>query len=81
LARIQLSSNLKQYTGGETELELDVADVRQVLRRLGERYPDLRPHLEANIAVAIDGVVYQDALFQPIDAASEVFVIERIAGG
>lgn len=81
MARVQLSSSLKPYTGGETELELEAANVRQLLQRLGERYPELQPHLEQGIAVAIDGVIYQDALLQPIVASSEVFLIDRITGG
>ncbi len=81
MARISLSSNLKSFTGGETELELDVANVRQLFAALGERYPELRPNLETELAVAIDGEIYQDALLQAILGDSEVFVFNRIAGG
>ena len=81
MARIQLSSSLKQYTGGETEFELEVTNVRQLFRRLGERFPELQAHLEGNVAVALDGVIYQDALLQPIGANGEVFLIDRITGG
>jgi len=31
--------------------------------------------------VAIDGQIYQDALFQPIGPESEVFILPQIAGG
>jgi len=31
--------------------------------------------------VAIDGQIYQDSLFEPIRADSEVFVLPQIAGG
>lgn len=81
MARIVLSSNLTSYTGGKTELELEVANVRQLFAALGERYPELRPYLESELAVAIDGEIYQDALLQPILGDSEVFVFNRIAGG
>ncbi len=81
LARILLSSNLTPYTGGETELEIQVANVRQLFQALGERHPDLRPHLEMDLAVAIDGEVYQDALLAPIAGDSEVFLFPKIAGG
>jgi len=81
LARVSLSSNLTSYTGGETQLDLDVANVRQLFQALGERHPDLRPHLETDLAVAIDGEVYQDALLQQIASDSEVFLFPKIAGG
>ncbi len=81
MARISLSSNLKVYTGGQTQIELDVANVRALFQALGERYPDLGPHLEGELAVAIDGEIYQDALLQPIRGDSEVILFSKIAGG
>jgi molybdopterin converting factor small subunit len=69
------------YTGGETQFDLDVANVRQLFQALGERYPELQPHLEGDLAVAIDGEIYQDALLQPIVRDSEVLLFPRIAGG
>ena len=81
MARITLSSSLAPFTEGVLELELDVANVRQLFQTLGERYPELRPHLEAGIAVAIDDEIYQDALLQPIARDSEVILIPKIAGG
>ena len=41
----------------------------------------MQPHLEEGAAVAIDGQIYQDALFQPIGPNSEVFLLPQIAGG
>ena len=81
MIRVVLTGNLRQLTGGETELELDAADVRQLFRVLGERYPALAPHLEAGLAVAIDGQIYQDAFLEPIHPDSEVFFMARIEGG
>ena len=81
MARISLSSSLTPFSGGETQLELEVANVRQLFQALGERYAELRPYLEADLAVAIDGEIYQDALLQPIASDSEVFLFPRIAGG
>ncbi len=81
MARIVLSSVLAPYTDGVLELELDVANVRQLFEALEDRYPDLRDHLEAGIAVAIDDEIYQDALLQPIGSDSEVILITKIAGG
>ena len=81
MARVALSSNLAPYTGGETKLVLDIANVRQLFQALGERYPDLRPRLETDLAVVIDGQVYQDALLQQIAGDSEVFLFPKITGG
>ena len=81
MARVRLSSSFKPYTGGEILFEVDAANGRQLLERLGTIHPELAEHLERGVAVAIDGVIYQDALLQPIADGSEVVLIERIAGG
>jgi molybdopterin converting factor small subunit len=81
MAHVTLIGNLRQYTGGVTELDVEAANVRQLFARLGELYPALAPHLEQGLAVAIDGQIYQDALLQPIAPDSDVHVLPQIAGG
>ena len=81
MARVTLSSSLAPFADGVLELELEVANVRQLFQALGERHPELQQHLEAGVAVAIDGEIYQDALLQPIAHDSEVILITKIAGG
>lgn len=81
MAKIVLSGNLAAYTGGETEVTLEVGNVRQLFAELARRYPNLPGNPEADFAVAIDGETYQDALLQPIGSDSEVFLFPRIEGG
>ena len=81
MARVVLAGTLGQFTGGETELELEAATIRQLFRQLGERYPALAPHLEDGLAVAIDGQIYQDTWLEPIPVDAEVHVLPQIAGG
>ena len=80
-AFVVLPGVLHKYTGGETELEIEAMNVRQLFNWLSERFPELAPHLVDGYAVAIDGTIYQDALFQPIPEGSEVHLIPKIAGG
>ena len=81
MSRVVLTGNLKQYTGGVTELELESTTVRQLFRTLAERYPKLAPHLEDGLAVAINGQIYQESLLEPIPPNSEVHILPQIAGG
>lgn len=81
MPRITLVGNLKQHTGGVSEVDVDATNVRQLFRKLGEAYPALAPHLEDGLAVAIDGQIYQDALLEPIAENSEVHILPQIAGG
>jgi hypothetical protein len=81
MAHVTLTGNLRQYTGGIAELEMEVSSVRQLFARLGRDFPALAPHLEQGLAVAIDGQVYQDALLQRIGTGSDVHILPQIAGG
>jgi molybdopterin converting factor small subunit len=81
MARVVLVGNLAQVTGGVAEFDLSATSVQQLFRQLAELHPALEPHLETGVAVAIDGQIYQDALFAPIDDESEVFLLPQIAGG
>ncbi|HEY7516706.1 MAG TPA: MoaD/ThiS family protein [Methylomirabilota bacterium] len=81
MAKVVLVGNLARLTGGVAELRLSATSVKQLFQQLAERYPDIEPHLSEGVAVAIDGQIYQDDLFQPIAPDSEVFVLPQIAGG
>jgi len=81
MAHVTLTGNLRQLTGGVADLDVEADTVRQLFARLGAKYPALAPHLETGLAVAIDGQIYQDALFQEIGAHSEVHILPQIAGG
>jgi hypothetical protein len=81
MARVVLVGNLVQLTGGVSEFQLPATSVKQLFEQLAELHPMLERHLEDGVAVAIDGQIYQDALFQPIGPDSEVFLLPQIAGG
>ena len=57
MVRIVLPGMLQQYTGGISELNLEVRTIRQLFRELSEEFPDIAPHLEVSMAVAIDGQI------------------------
>lgn len=81
MAHVVLIGNLRQYTGGVTELDVAARSVRQLFSQLSQKFPELAPHLEEGLAVAIDGQIYQDALLEPIAESSEVHILPQIAGG
>ena len=81
MAHVTLIGNLRQFTGGATELEVEAGTVQQLFARLASQFPELGPHIQQGLAVAIDGQIYQDALFEPIGPNSEVQILPQIAGG
>ena len=81
MARVVLIGNLAQLTGGVAEFNLSATSIKQLYQQLAELHPALGPHLEDGVAVAIDGQIYQETIFQPIAPDSEVFILPQIAGG
>ena len=81
MARIVLSGNLRLYTEGVTELELESGSIRSLIRELRCRYPDIPEDIEDELAISIDGVLHQDDWFAKIGPDSEVHLLPRISGG
>ena len=81
MARIVLPTSLARYTGGATELEVEAADIRGVIRALEARYAGIGRELEEGMAVAVDGHIHQDDLFAAVAPESEVCFLPRIGGG
>lgn len=81
MVKVVVWSSLKRHTGGAAELQIDAGNVRQLLDRLGEAYPGLKPQLDRGVSVAIDGVIFRDGWLEPLKPQSEVFLLPRMAGG
>ena len=81
MARVTLMSSLTVFTGGEGRVDVDATNVLELMRRLGERFPELAPHLDDSLAVAIDGEIHQDDWFARLEPDSEVHLMPRIGGG
>jgi len=81
MVQVTLSGSLKSAVGGQSEFEVEAANIHQLLSRLGQDHPRLKPMLERGVAVAIDGQIYRDDWFRPIPPGSEVFILPRMAGG
>lgn len=81
MARVVFTGNFRKLAGGDVEARIDALNVRDLLSRLGERYPDLAPHLDDGVALAIDGEIHQDALFSTIRSDSDVYLMPKISGG
>ena len=74
-------SSCRAFTGDVTEFDVPGQTVRQVIAALARRYPGFGEHIEKRMAIAIDGEIHQDALFTPLAADSEVYLIPRIGRG
>jgi len=82
MARVILNREIaRRFTGGETEIEVAEDSIRAVIRALEAQYPGIGIVLRTDMAVAIDGQIYQDALLEKVPAGAEVAFIPAIEGG
>ncbi len=79
--KVKLGGPLRSAAGGETEFEVEATSIREMLVRLAEKYPRLKPVLDGGVAVAVDGRVYRGAFLLPISPDSEVFLLPPLQGG
>ena len=80
MAIVHFSGNLSQYTGGLETVSIEASRVDELLRTLEQRFPALVGHLEP-LAVAIDGIIYNDATYQPIPPDGEIHLLPPVTGG
>ncbi len=80
MARVTLIGPLRTLAGIAT-LEIEAHNIRSLLAALAERVPALAAEIDAGVAVAVDGQIFQDALLQPLAPDADVHLLPQIAGG
>ena len=73
MVKVVVWGSLKPHTGGKAELEIEAGNVRELLDRLGETYPGLKPQLPRGVSVAIDGVIFRDGWHEPLPQTAKSF--------
>lgn len=77
---VHFSSALTPHTGGLEQVTVEAPRVKELLAALIARFPGLALELD-DLAVAIDGEVHQDAVYEVLSPLSEIYFVPRIAGG
>ena len=75
-AKVELSGPLFE---GDVEKKVK-RNIREMLEKLAEAYPELRPMLRKGVTVAVNGEVYHGAFLTPIAEGSEVFLLPAMQG-
>ena len=78
---VSLSSGFRDAVGGAASVEVEAATVRELLRLLLERYPEMERHYDEGVAVSINGEIYRDIRDLNIPSDAEVFLLPRLQGG
>ncbi len=81
MVRVTLWGSLRALADGRDTVTVEANNTRQMLDTLAEKYPALEPVIESGVSVAVDGRIYRDAWFTPINDDSEVVLMPYMAGG
>jgi len=83
MAHVHFSSAQRRLTGGVAQVEVEAATVRELLGKLEEMFPGIRAYLDQTsaTAIAIDGDIIPDPVYEPVPPDAEVHFITPLAGG
>ena len=90
MASVVLTTNLRKYTGGVTEIEAHGTNVADLLLDLESRLPGLRAYvvnetgaLRRHVNIFVDGEPVGDraALSDSLSPASTVHILQALSGG
>ncbi|WP_306004525.1 MoaD/ThiS family protein [Aquicoccus porphyridii] len=81
MVAVRLWGSLAELADGQQTVEIEAANLRQLLDGLARAYPALKPQLERGVSVSIDGKIYNDTWATPISEESEVVLLNRLVGG
>ena len=69
------------HTGGEKEFDIEAKDVRGVIKAMETRFPGLGEFLEEETMVAIDGEIYESAIYEQLRDGCEVYFLPKLEAG
>ncbi len=81
MVEVTLWAGLVPLAENQKKVTVEAQTIRELLRKLEERYPGLREPIKDQVAVAIDGVIYRNNWSEKIPEGAEVFLMRRLAGG
>ncbi|MFI0849437.1 MoaD/ThiS family protein [Mesorhizobium sp. IMUNJ 23232] len=81
MVEVTLWGSLGVAAGGRSKIEVEAKDIRELFRKLAERFPGIQPWIDRGIAVSIDGTIYRDTWSKELPKDAEIFLLPRLAGG
>ena len=81
LLTVKLGGPLQSALGGESVFTVEARTIIEMLGKLGEAYPQLKPVLAKSVTVVVDGHVYRGDWARPVKAGSEIYLLPPMQGG
>ena len=81
MVQVTLFGSIRAHADGRARVEIEATTFKELLDRLVEEFPGMKPQIDRGVSVAIDGLVYKEAWFAPIRPESEVVLLPYMQGG
>ncbi|MDU8912460.1 MoaD/ThiS family protein [Aestuariicoccus sp. MJ-SS9] len=81
MVEVTLWGSLAALADNQKQVEVEARTIRELFRNLGARYPGLKPMMENDVAVSVNGVIYRDQWSKELPQDAEIFLMRRLAGG
>ena len=81
MVQVTLFGSIRAHADGRARVEIKATTFKELLDRLVEEFPGMKPQIDRGVSVAIDGLVYKEAWFAPIRPESEVVLLPYMQGG
>lgn len=81
MVEVTLWGALAAAAEGNSKVEVEAKNIRELFKMLSERFPGLAPLMDRGIAVAIDGTIYRDTWSKELPKGAEIYLLPRLAGG
>ncbi len=78
---VHLWGSLQALANDRESVEVEAANIRQMLNEIKVLYPALKDFIDAGVSVAVDGQIHRDDLLMPVEATQEIYLFPRMAGG
>ncbi|WP_413717367.1 MoaD/ThiS family protein [Silicimonas sp. MF1-12-2] len=81
MVRVKLWGSLRSLAGDREVLEVEARTLKEAIDAILEEVPALEPQIKRGISFSVDGLIYRDSWFVPIDEAKEIVMMPRMVGG
>jgi molybdopterin synthase sulfur carrier subunit len=81
MLEVNLSGSLRDAANGAASIDIEAASIRELIRKVVERYPRMQDRVDEGIAVSVNGQIFRDNWGEAIPTGAEIYLMPRIAGG
>ena len=78
MVKVKIWGSLKNLADGSDYVSVSGSNFKEVIDNISLKYPGLKPQITRGISLAIDGKIYKESWFTPINENSEVILMPYI---